>query len=42
MNRVETIVYKSNGMDYSFGKYSISQSEKKCLALRGSLRLPLT
>ena len=41
MNRSETTVCKPNQMDYSFGKNSISQSEKKCLAFRGSLQKDL-
>ncbi len=37
MNRFETAACKSNEMDYSFEKNSISKCEKKCLAFRGSL-----
>ncbi len=38
MNQVETAACKPNKIYYSFEKNSISQSEKKCLAFRGSLQ----
>jgi len=38
MNWIETAAFKSNDMDYTFGKNSISQNEQKCLAFRGSLQ----
>jgi len=38
MNRVKATACNPNDMDYSFEKNSISQSEKKCLAFRGSLQ----
>ncbi len=42
MNRVKATACNPNDMDYLCEKNSISQCEKKCLALRGSLRLPIT
>ena len=41
MNQVKATACKPNQMDYSFEKNSISQCEKKCLAFRGSLHIPL-
>jgi len=38
MNQVKATACKPNQMDYSFEKNSISQGDKKCLALRGALQ----
>ncbi len=38
MNRITTAACKLNGRHYFYEKNSISQSEKKCLAFRGSLQ----
>jgi len=38
MNRVKAAACNPNDIDYFCEKNSISQSEKKCLAFRGSLQ----
>ncbi len=38
MNLVKAAACNPNDIDYFFKKNSISQSEKKCLAFRGSLQ----